>query len=783
MNQNKESLGLPESLSQQVLSVNSLRRKIHSSFALKPPKISPIRCKSALNDKNSTSRLRFKYSKSPFRSKSLKSLQTDKENLRKSPLRADSKVKINKASKSYFKSEKNIKTGLSEFCSNLLKEHKGPLVKLSDNPKTFKAKPPIKVKKTKNSKNSKLASKGKNESKAKKIVIDDKSASGEAKELKIKSKTHLIRKKPIKSVDLNILHLKKQFKSIDLNNLDSKKVKTSSKKKKEEKKTHRSKKTTMKTFDVTSNGFDLLSNAEIFKTADRFEKKKKPLLKRLKIVNTERPASTLPTTKRKTPKKLKIKKTKRQPLAKPEDLNPVINRLKLRKTPTSLSKDQAASKIQGWFRNLIKKRKETPTACPDFDESLIIKSSHRRNLTSLLRPGQFRDLFQKPEEMKLAEKSSNNVTLLSSSSFQLKRPKDLDIENINTPLVTCTFESSPSGSEEKVNQPPVEEAKHSFQSDSLEKPVFKSSSKDIQDFLQACGCYTLEDANQSDLDISSSLMRQFEELTSESKQNSITSDPEYKIPITTPEVSINLTEIVSEIIENEVKLFESRIQFINNELCVDPSSDYLLKFLKVLFSEFKKTEAEVLDIVNTPAFIDPLEKLQLLQSSNIGELTKFRVLDEMIPQEICEFVQKKMDCDKFWLRKFYIQMLFDCVNETFNYLRPFGLKGVPDPWIPHSRLLFGEGELSRVLKKSEEKMKSWVELKGGAFQKHFHRKDQDKLQTVREESMSQLLCFDVNAEEPEWLDYEDEQAQSTNDLGDLVLLDLFKELLDLLDDI
>lgn len=650
--------------------------------------------------------------------------------------------------------------------------------------------------KGKNLKTSKTGAKGRVDGKAKKGKIEEKVKLADCKEVK-----NLIRVEVIK---------KKEGKCLDLVKNELKKVKIKGKKKKEEKKFVRCKKSALKTFDLTHNVDDVLTQHEIFKTLEHFDRKKKRVKSgkgKVTELDVNRGVGLTGKVKSKTPQRVKKKRTKKgEGSVKGLGLGLGVGG----EGEVMGKRNEAAVRIQRWYRKIIKKRKETPTACPDFDESLIIKSVHRR--TSTLTKHKPSDSIYTLLKSDAAsnDKLQSSLTLLSSGSFQTRRPRDLDIETINTPLLTCVFDSINSLSSSEgpylpssnsrfpagtVKSPGNEEVKYSFQTDSLEQSIKPNADSSISNIkpadkaklqsedlpstlpeLKQLACYISEqDSLQSDIDISSSLIRQFEEFTSESQKNSEISDLDYKIPISTPEFSINLIEIISEVVESEVDLFESSIKFLNNELCVDPSPDFIINFLKEIFHELKKTEVEVLDIVNTPAFVDPLEKLRILQCSNIGELRKYRELDEMIPQEICEFMQEKFKGDQIWVRKVYVQMLFDCVNECFNIIRPFGRQGLPDPWVENSRLLFGEGEMKRVYKRTNGIMMNWAQLKGGTQAGIIGCADNAKLQVLREENMSKLLCFDVNDEEWAWVGYEDEETQSKNDVADMILFDLFTE--------
>ena len=45
-------------------------------------------------------------------------------------------------------------------------------------------------------------------------------------------------------------------------------------------------------------------------------------------------------------------------------------------------------------------------------------------------------------------------------------------------------------------------------------------------------------------------------------------------------------------------------------------------------------------------------------------------------------------------------MVFYCENDIFNYIRLFGICGVPERWVKNSKLLFEVGELNRVYDKT-----------------------------------------------------------------------------------
>lgn len=886
------------------------------------------------NSKNSKCKRSKSVSKSPLRSRSQRCLLSEKcisgKKKSISPPGGQIKSKLRKtiSSKMEYKGEKFQKVIGNEVSNAILKE------KVENCKKNFeevgKKNLKLKPKKSKGSscRGVKILGKTKKLKNIKKVVTEDeRSSSRENKDLKIKSKFIPAKKSEGKSLEIDHFLVK------------MKRILGKSKKNPEPKpkKLIKSKKASMKTFDQT-NFDELMATHEIFKTSEKLHKKKPaPRIKKQK--NTEEHLSRPQTSLSKSRRKIILKNKKKKTAPNACQITPV--KYKQDSNSTSMH-EKAAKKLQRWFRKVLKKKKELEekkSEYPDFEVSEIIKPHHRRMETNKgqrrypqsidfwnpERVSQSQDLvemcmvpknsYRNRNYNNTREQASGSLTLMSSSSlvqnhsvrsclltssFQDKRPKELDIEHINAPLLTTNYELSEKSNKEdllienKSTSDLPEENKHSFQSDSLEKdsqktkkkiPYFLIKGESIKDkskkpmkklthqlesleeskeivevnlknsqnnekaprvledekrgennegelnefkdkavddesleivpmsspnlemndempqitlkfvgtpsksqlldmqaemYFKSIGCDVSDkDSLESNIEISSSIIRDLENslIKLNSNNSSIDSgiNTPYKIPISSPNISFNINDILSEILDSEIILFSNSTNFKPNEKQVDPTLSFIENIVSCLFKEFKRNEADFLDIVNTPGFTDPLSKLQTLQNTNVGELRKTIDLETMIPQEICEIIQYKLANEQFRGRKIYIQMVFDCVNEAFNYIRPFGLRGVPDPWVNHSRLLFGEGELNRVQEKTMRFIEEWEKIKGGAYLDKVNARDKDKVQCEREERMSFFLCFDVNFEEESWVLYVDEETQTKCDVADIILDELFLE--------
>ena len=84
-----------------------------------------------------------------------------------------------------------------------------------------------------------------------------------------------------------------------------------------------------------------------------------------------------------------------------------------------------------------------------------------------------------------------------------------------------------------------------------------------------------------------------------------------------------------------------------------------------------------MDAIYTPVGSDLPQRLYVIQSTDIGGLLKVSSLDSILNPEYASYMKKRFNKHSLPARSIYIQMIFDCVNELPNYIRPYGAYGLP----------------------------------------------------------------------------------------------------------
>ena len=243
---------------------------------------------------------------------------------------------------------------------------------------------------------------------------------------------------------------------------------------------------------------------------------------------------------------------------------------------------------------------------------------------------------------------------------------------------------------------------------------------------------------------------------------------------------MSIDELIPSLLGLEISSYLRLVPFKDHDKEVDPSIDFILGYLEVMSRELKENETEVLEAINTPVYQEPLARLAMLQDSSSPTLCKFPTLELILPPELCSELKVVFQSLEIPSRQIYLQMIFDCVNECLNYIRPFGVHGIPDPWSVHPRILFGEAELDSVFSRISSYLIKWASCTAGCYHGPETANDEEKLQAVREEKMSALLCVDVCDEENAWLEYEEEETQMKVLVADEVLEMLTNEIRDIL---
>ncbi|OMJ93719.1 hypothetical protein SteCoe_3285 [Stentor coeruleus] len=237
---------------------------------------------------------------------------------------------------------------------------------------------------------------------------------------------------------------------------------------------------------------------------------------------------------------------------------------------------------------------------------------------------------------------------------------------------------------------------------------------------------------------------------------------------------------IFQLIQDEITLFLETIPFNTIEKPVNPAKDFIEDYVEKFEKALSQDEEDILELINTPFYIDPLTKMEMLQNIEIGSLQKYTVLELFLPQSLTPELkriahmqqfreQSTQDSQEFIkYQSTYLQMLYDCINESFNHLRPFGLKGLPDPWSNTASILYGEGDLKTVMKKSKKLLFRWECVHVGTYPDSNNNSNDEKLQKIREERLGVMLSQNVSDDENKWIAYDDEETQVKIDVSELV---------------
>lgn len=232
------------------------------------------------------------------------------------------------------------------------------------------------------------------------------------------------------------------------------------------------------------------------------------------------------------------------------------------------------------------------------------------------------------------------------------------------------------------------------------------------------------------------------------------------------------------ILKEEIARFLQITSFNKKEPAVDPTLDLIYIYIRELSFLILPREEEFLDQVNTPFEPDPLQVLRSLQKSQLRQFSKPPQFELLIDPQISDILKIKLDPKSVTCKGIYLQMVFDCLNEGLNYIRPYGILGIPPLWSEKTIQLIGEPSASEVLQKLVTTMTQWWSIQAGFIETY--RTDTLELSTLRDQRMSSLLCSNVAEEEHTWVDYEDEATQVKFDVVDLIIELLTQEVVTVL---
>lgn len=245
---------------------------------------------------------------------------------------------------------------------------------------------------------------------------------------------------------------------------------------------------------------------------------------------------------------------------------------------------------------------------------------------------------------------------------------------------------------------------------------------------------------------------------------------------------INFEIKIIQLIQDEIKLYLEVIPFSTSEKPVNPKKEFVEDYMRKLEGVIVKNENEILELINTPYYYEPLTKLEKLQITEVGKLEKYPTLELILPPNLGPVLKKQFNAGDIPSKHIYLQMLFDCINESLNHIRPFGLKGLPDPWTMISPILYGEGQLKIVIEKVNKLIFRWEGVHAGAYPDESCNSDDEKLQKLREDRLGIMLSQNVQDDEARWLDYDEEETQSKIEVSDMIFDFVVNETAGLLSD-
>ena len=238
--------------------------------------------------------------------------------------------------------------------------------------------------------------------------------------------------------------------------------------------------------------------------------------------------------------------------------------------------------------------------------------------------------------------------------------------------------------------------------------------------------------------------------------------------------AITFDEELFNIIENEVENFIHLTKFFDRKVEVDSSSDFLDIYFENLSKLLVQDEYEILSSVNSAFFEDPLVKLTRIQTSQIGTIGKVYYYEVLLPINIESKLQDLFICVNRGRQLAYSRLMFEVVNEAFNYFRPFGFDGLPEPWSSKLNLIYGESKIGNMALKAKKLVKIWQDVKIGIFS-GISWEEHAKVEKVREDRMNVALALNIENEERNWINYEFEETQSIIEIAGLVFSELVLE--------
>ena len=321
---------------------------------------------------------------------------------------------------------------------------------------------------------------------------------------------------------------------------------------------------------------------------------------------------------------------------------------------------------------------------PPLSLNLIVSQKHSSDISFSSEKKVYKESNSDPEDNLLETQFSPNTKLEDTNNEQ-EKPAETNHLNGNIPEHSQSEESLHTFNyyqDELSHKISLDNDFYQSDSENIETNDPESSLKEIlnnpkpkltHDLIERPNLQLIDESESSELEWDSGIILHPDSNISEQHL-----DDKFN-PVPDMNFLENFDNEIEEMIRQEVDSFIGLVKFKNSQKEIDPSIEFIDKYLKILLRKMSENEEEMLENINNPAYQDPLGKIAMLQNSEIGKLSKFPVLELILPSELSNELKFELGALEYKSKQIYMQMIFDCVNESLNFIRPFGTNGLPDP--------------------------------------------------------------------------------------------------------
>lgn len=233
---------------------------------------------------------------------------------------------------------------------------------------------------------------------------------------------------------------------------------------------------------------------------------------------------------------------------------------------------------------------------------------------------------------------------------------------------------------------------------------------------------------------------------------------------------------LTNILKSEIEFFLESVSFSSRLKEIDPSSDFIQFVFSVIQKVSKKHEKKILSELNSAFGEVPLEKLERIQLAENGAIVAGFSYELLLDDEVEKGIQTELKIeDGQGIKNFYFRLVFEAVNEALNWVRPFGFRGMPDPWDDRSYIWTGAKSIEEALSKAESCVEKWESVKVGMIPVEFGFDEEEKVEKLREDRLNIILSQNIEEEEPDWVFYNWEETQSKIEVSKQVFDHLLRE--------